>query len=212
VMAVPVTAGAERTILLRRFALLPLAAKREYLGYVATAPFMVHRYASFGGGKLFGRDLEALSAAGLDGLFGRYDVAWVVGCAPQTMRRLRELASVLAADESLGDCQVFRVLTPARSRILEGQGRARADLDRIEVDDASGERLVLKYHWIPNLRTEPRLPIEEVREPGAAVGFIGVRPGGLRHFSVVLDGPMDLLRAMAAPKLRTAHDPESLRR
>ena len=197
VTPVPVTAGAERTILLRRFALLPLAAKREYLGYVATAPFMAHRYASFADGKLFGRDLGTLSAAGLGALLDRYDVSWVVGCAAATIDRLRQLTSLFAADEALGDCQVFRVLAPARSRFLEGKGRARADLDRIDVDDASGERLVLKYHWLPNLGTVPPLPIAEVAQPDAPVGFIGVRPGGVRHFTIVLRGPLGLVSVRA---------------
>ena len=191
----PVAAGATRTILLRRFALLPLEAKREYLGYVATAPFMAHRYASFTGGKLFGRDLGALSAADLDAMLGRYDVTWVVGCAPQTVRRLSELSGVLDANEVLGDCQVFRVRAPVRSRFLEGQGRVHAELDRIDVSGASGERVVLKYHWLPNLRTEPPLPIEEVRLPGAAVGFIGIRPGAVRDFTILLRGPLDLVAA-----------------
>jgi hypothetical protein len=207
VIPVPVTPGAERTILLRRFALLPLEAKREYLGYVATAPFMAHRYASFAAGKLFGRDLGTLSAADLGALLDRYDVSWIVGCAAGTIDRLRQLTALLAADEVLGDCEVFRVLAPARSRFLEGKGRARADLDRIDVDEASGERLVLKYHWLPNLSTVPPLPIEEVAQPGAPVGFIGVRLGGVRHFTIVLRGPLGLLSVMAAEEPRAARKP-----
>ncbi|MGH7897820.1 MAG: hypothetical protein ACREQQ_07700, partial [Candidatus Binatia bacterium] len=46
-------------------------------------------------------------------------------------------------------------------------------------------RIVLKYHWLPTLRTEPPLPIEEAPQPGAPVGFIAVRPGGRRDFDVV---------------------------
>jgi hypothetical protein len=183
-MAAPVTAGAERTIWIRRFALLPFAVKREYLGYVATAPFMAHRYAGFADGKLLGRDLGTLSAPDLAGMLARYDVSWIVGCAPRTLNRLREFTSVVVEHEAVGDCKVFRVLAPTRSRFLEGEGRVQADLDRIDVTQVLGDRLVLKYHWLPNLRTEPPLPIAEAPQPGAKAGFIAIEPRDVREFTI----------------------------
>jgi hypothetical protein len=59
-----------------------------------------------------------------------------------------------------------------------------ADVDRIDVKDAAGDRVVLKYHWVPMLRTDPPLPIEEAHAPGMPVGFIAVRPGTVRDFTI----------------------------
>ncbi|MGH2669127.1 MAG: hypothetical protein ACRDH5_08445, partial [bacterium] len=55
----------------------------------------------------------------------------------------------------------------------------------IEVRRAAGGRLVLKYHWLPTLRTIPKLRIEEAPQPHARVGFIAVHPEGHTEFSVV---------------------------
>jgi hypothetical protein len=57
-------------------------------------------------------------------------------------------------------------------------------LDRIAVTHAVGDRIVLKYHWVPGLRTDPPLPIEEAPQRGASVGFIAVRPGATADFTI----------------------------
>ena len=75
-------------------------------------------------------------------------------------------------------------------------------LDRIEVRQAAGERLILKYHWMPGLRTDPPLPIEEARQPGAPVGFIAIRPGTTTDFTIRPRGAVErvisLVKAGAA--------------
>ena len=76
------------------------------------------------------------------------------------------------------------VREPQRSRVAVGAGDARAELDRIEVRDAEGERIVLSYHWLSTLRTIPPLRIEPEPLAGAlgrpSRGYPGGTPG-LRH-------------------------------
>jgi len=167
-----------------RFALLPTIVPREFLGYVGVEPFVAHRYARFEEGVLFGRHVAALSGADLEAIFARYAVSWVVGCQPATIDVFERFSSLVEDVAPAADCRIFRVRSPQRSRFLDGDGRVVADVDRIDVRDASGDRVVLKYHWVPTLHTVPELPIEEVREPGMPVGFIAVRPGGIRDFSI----------------------------
>lgn len=181
----PSAAGSPIQINLKRFALMPLRTGAEFLGYSGTGPLTAQRYAAYRHGILLGRPLSKLDAAGAEDLFGRYAVTHVVGCAGQTLRDLRRLGTVVEPVAPVGDCWAFRVRLPRASRVLEGRGEVRAGLDRIEVRAAAGERVVLKYHWVPTLRTEPPLPIEEAPQPGAPVGFIAVRPGGVRDFDVV---------------------------
>jgi hypothetical protein len=177
----PASASAERTISIKRFALLPLSAPAEFIGYAGTGPISPQRYATFHHGSLLGRRISDID----EELLRRYAVTHVVGCNPQTVRDLRRLTTVLEPEVPLDDCWSFRVRHPEPSRVLAGRGDVRAGLDRIEVRGAEGHRVVLKYHWLPTLRTEPPLPIEEAPQPGAAVGFIAVRPGGQRDFDVV---------------------------
>jgi hypothetical protein len=145
---------------------------------------MAHRYARFDGDTLLGRKFHGLSEGEFTGLLNRYAIAWVVGCTGETVDTLRRFSDSIEEVASAADCPIFRVRAPQRSRFLEGTGRVTADFDGLQVGDAAGDRIVLKYHWVPNLTTEPPLPIEEAREPGAPVGFIAVRPQGTRDFTI----------------------------
>lgn len=174
-----------RLIAARQFALLPLSLPRELLGSIATAPLAAVRYAKFEDGVLFGKHLSDLSSEALEATLGRYAISWIAACSKNGVEGLRAFPRVVEETAPAGECAIFRVRAPERSRLLEGKGSVRASLDRIEVRGATGERLVLKYHWMPGLRTEPPLPIEEAPQPGAATGFIAVRPGDRRDFVIL---------------------------
>jgi hypothetical protein len=173
-----------RAIAVHRFALAPITLPRELIGYIGVSPFAVHRYARFEPGSLLGKRLADLSEAALDATLRRYAISWVVGCTGPTLSGLRAFSSLLEETDHVAGCRAFRVRTPERSRLLEGSGRVQADLDRLEVTEAAGERLVLKYHWVPNLRTEPSLRIAEAPQPGAPVGFIAVWPERTETFII----------------------------
>lgn len=182
----------------QRFGLLPLSIRREFIGYAGTTPFMAHRYAKFVGAELLGQDLGRLGDDGLKTLLDRYSVAWVVACSANALAELRKHPSIVEETANAADCRILRVTEPARTRFLEGAGRVHAEIDRIEVTEASGERLVLKYHWVPGLRTEPALRIAEAPQPGAPVGFIAVWPEGVRSFAIVPRGPFEVLRGSSS--------------
>jgi len=206
----PVEGRLGRVIVVRRFALLPLRVEREFLGYVGTAPFLAHRYAGFEGGKFFGKSLAALSDADFANLLSRYAVSWLVACTDEALAGVRRFASVVDEVESAADCRIFRVRRPDRSRLVEGSGEVRATLDRIEVTHAAGDRVVLKYHWMPSLRTDPPLPIDEARLPGAPVGFIAVRRGDVSNFTIRPRGAVERVGSLVGA-LATNHEGTSPR-
>jgi hypothetical protein len=173
-----------RAILSARFALMPTMVRREFLGYIGVEPFAAHRYARFDGQTLLGQRFIGLPEEGFAAILNRHAISWVVGCNAGTLAELRRFATTLEEAVPAADCRIFRVRVPQRSRFLEGSGQVRADFDRIDVTDAAGDRVVLKYHWLPTVRVEPPLPIEEARQPGLPVGFIAVRPRGTRDFTI----------------------------
>ena len=181
----PAARDSERTIPFKRFALLPLRTGREFLGYYFTGAHSVQRYASFGRGGILGHVLARLDDGEARELFSRFAITRIVACTPPSVRHLVRLRGALKPPRSLGGCWMFPVRDPDPSLLLEGRGEVFAELDRIQVRNAEGERLLLKYHWMPTLRTEPPLRLEEVRRHGMPVGFIAVRPGGVRDFAIV---------------------------
>ena len=202
----PVEGRLGRVIVVRRFAFLPLLVEREFLGYVGTAPFLAHRYAGFEAGKLFGKSLATLSEAEFAALLSRYAVSWVVACTAEALAGVSKFTGVVDEVEPAVDCRIFRVRHPDRSRFLEGSGEVRAMLDRIEVRQAAGDRLILKYHWTPGLRTDPPLPIEEARRPDAPVGFIAIRPGTTTDFTIRPRGAVERVISLVATTARETDD------
>jgi len=181
----PATSTSGRRTLVHRFTLLPLTVDREFIGVTGLGLFAAQRYAGFGFDNFLGRRLQAVSGEELRELLARFAISTVVACSPAARSALTRFPDLLDRRAALADCLALRVRNPETSRFLEGGGQVHADLDRIEVRGVRGERLVLKYHWLPTLRTEPPLPIEEYRKPGWPVGFISVRPDGVENFAVV---------------------------
>jgi len=181
----PIQPGGTVTSVFRRFVFLPLQVEREFLGEGSLCPLSAQRYAGFAYGRLCGASLDSLGPAELHALLDRYAIAWVIAQSPKTIDTLGRFPQTLEPAVTIDDLTVFRVLDPERSRLIEGEGIVHASLDRIEVHAARGRRLVLKYHWLPNLRAVPPLRIEEAPQPGAVVGFIAVYPEGQDEFSIV---------------------------
>jgi hypothetical protein len=182
----PAAPGSSRLVGMFRFTLLPLEHAREFLGTDHMETVIAERYATFHEGRLLGYPLERIDAALLRELLDRYAVSTVIACSADARTTFDRFGEVVIPIREIADCRGYRVREAVTSRLLEGRGRVRTRLDRLEVRDAEGGRLVLKYHWIPSLATEPPLPIEEARQPGAPVGFIAVRPGGVRDFDIVV--------------------------
>jgi hypothetical protein len=182
---VPAFAGSPRLMTVKRFGLLPLRLGRECLGYGGTGALSPQVYATFGFTRLLGLDLERATRDDLDATLRRYAVSRIVACSAAARAALSRFAGVVEPLREVAGCELLRVARPEPSRLLRGRGRVTAGLDRIEVRDAEGERIVLKYHWIPGLRTDPPLRLEEYRLQRAPVGFVSVYPEGVRDFTVL---------------------------
>jgi hypothetical protein len=186
----PAYPGARETIYANRFALLPLRSGLECLGYTGTSYLGAERYAAFSYGNLFGQRIDSLTPARLRALLGRYAISWLVACDAAPKQSLARFAEVLEYAETAEDCWIFRVREPDASRVLEGSARVTASPDRIDVADAAGERLVLKYHWAPILRAEPPVRLERAPQPGSPVGFIAAYPQGRSAFTIFAAGSL----------------------
>ena len=64
-------------------------------------------------------------------------------------------------------------ITP--SYFLKGSGELEAAINRITIHSPSEGEIVLKYHWIEGLKTDPPLEIGSVKVLDDPVGFIRLR-------------------------------------
>jgi hypothetical protein len=64
---------------------------------------------------------------------------------------------------------------------LAGEGKVKADYNRLELSDLKGNEVTLKFHWVEGLTAEPPTNIEPVRMADDPIPFIKLinPPSGL---------------------------------
>jgi hypothetical protein len=162
-------------------ALVPIYTRRELLGGPQPDMLPLQGRFDFAAGALAGRSLATWSAAEFAALLERYNVGAVVAWSPAARAFLAAQSGVLAPAATLHGFEIYTATRPS-TYLLAGRGRVRADYNRLEVSEARGEELILKYHWTDGLQATPAVPIERAVVPDDPVGFIRVRPGGETRF------------------------------
>ncbi len=131
---------------------------REFIG----GPYPYHHFAGFWDGMLFNRHIEAIPHDAFLRYMGLYNVRWILVHSKESKRYLAGVPGVvpLASHEGL---QTYRVEQEA-SFFAEGSGVvASKGPNRVVLDDLNGRSVVLKYHFIQGMRSEPPTAIGFVR-------------------------------------------------
>lgn len=119
--------------------------------------------------------------AELQEYFDTYAVGWVVLAGEYGALDYRQ--DYLEPVAKVADHRVYRVRKEP-SYFLRGSGRVTEQvMNRVKVEDASGEDVVLRFHWFEPLACRPDCVVERFAIPGDRVGFIRV-PNPPRSFEI----------------------------
>ena len=148
-----------------------------------------HGYANAGIWDAFGRDLDSYTQAELSEVMQAFNVKWVVTNASfdsdfytfDDVARLRP--DMIQLIDEVAGYRVYHTRWPA-DEFLVGSGDVSAQMNRLTVRDASAGRVVLKYHWLPTLRSDPPLPMRAYAVLDDPVGFIEVDNGAVQDFVI----------------------------
>jgi hypothetical protein len=122
----------------------------------------------------------------------RYNVAYVVMTYPYVAAVERRTDLLAPAGIHGGLHRAYRVKKPS-GYFMTGSGRVAAGLNRIAVTEARPEpgtqALILRYHWMSELRCRPNCRVERAPVDGDTAGFIRVigEPTLPAAFTVTLD-------------------------
>ena len=70
------------------------------------------------------------------------------------------------------------------SFFIRGSGSIKADYDRIEIDNPSSGEIVIKYHWLETLKTEPKVEMEPVMMRDDPIPFIKLNNPGYDRITI----------------------------
>ena len=146
---------------------LAVQTQREFIG----GPYVHMHHAGFWDGTLFGRPVEAWTAEELIERLRLYNVRWIIVHSPRSQAVMAKLPGV-APRVRRGQIAIFE-LKGENSYFLQGSGSVSARRwNRLELSDIAGQSVVLKYHYLPWLRTEPAVRIEAFAVPGDPTPFV----------------------------------------
>jgi hypothetical protein len=153
--------------------LLPQLTGRQLIGGPINLYNDRHHFAEFHSGKIFKRDIAALSDAELRNYLGLYNIGAIAAFHPASLQRLAAFPGLISLDQRVGPVHLLKV-NQALNWFVEGQGKVKATYNRIELSELSGKVIILKYHWVAGLKSEPPAKIEPVLLAGDPIPFIKI--------------------------------------
>jgi hypothetical protein len=154
-------------------AFIPHWSGRELIGGPINLYNDRHHFAEFHSGRLFGRAIQAFSDEEIKEYFRLYNIGAVVAFHPASLKRLASVSGLVTLDRRIGPVHLMRVNQPS-GWFVRGQGRVIAKLNRLEVSTSGANEVVLKYHWLNGLVSNPPATIIPVKIYDDPIPFIKV--------------------------------------
>jgi hypothetical protein len=132
-----------------------------------------HHFAEFHSGKLLKRDIGVFSDQELRNYFKLYNIGAVVAFYPPSVERLESVPGLVTLDRRIGPVHLLKV-NQNLSWFVQGEGKVKADLNRLKITEIKGQEVILKYHWIDGLRSEPTVKIAAVKLADDPIPFIKI--------------------------------------
>jgi len=156
-------------------ALLPEHVKREYLCGPRPIYPIKHSYASFTEGLLFEKKIEDYSLEELKHYCTIYNVKWIVCWFEKSKELFSRYPDFLVKLAEIDKLTIYQV-TMQPSFFLKGKGVIHADYNRLELNQLAAENgeIIISYHWMKNLKTNPETKLERVFIGDDPIGFIRI--------------------------------------
>ena len=133
-------------------------SQREFIG----GPYPFTDFANFWDGWLFGRPISDIPVERMAHYFNLYNVGWIIVHSEQAKRYFDELPNVRAEGQH-GRLRAYTVKGP-HSYFIEGAGQVEArGHNHLLLSGISGKEVVLKYHYVPGMASEPPVAIQGIR-------------------------------------------------
>lgn len=134
-----------------------------------------HHFANFRSGKLFGRDIATYSPSQLHSYCERYNIRYIIMFHPRSVQAFRNLGEHYPLTFSYQTKRFSCVELRRQSNwFITGRGHLEAKPNRIHCWDVEGNEVVLKYHWVRQLVSQPDLRIEPLRVGDDPIPFIKI--------------------------------------
>jgi hypothetical protein len=152
---------------------IPHWSGRELIGGPINLYNDRHHFAEFHSGRLLGRDIQGFTDDEIKKYFRLYNIGAVVAFHPASLKRLRSIPGLITLDRRIGPVHLMTVNQPS-DWFVRGQGQITATLNRLEVSTSGAKEVILKYHWLDGLVSNPPATIIPIKIYDDPIPFIKV--------------------------------------
>jgi hypothetical protein len=156
-------------------ALFPEQVKREYLCAPRPLYPIKHSYASFTTGVLFEKKIEDYSLQELKERVEIYNVKWIVCWLEQSKKVFNRYPDYLVKKAEIDTFTIYEV-NKNPSFFLKGEGVVKSDYNRLALSQlaAADDEVIISYHWMKGLQSNPARKLERVFVGNDPIGFIRI--------------------------------------
>lgn len=130
---------------------------REFIG----GPYPFKHFANFWDQWLFNRPIEEIENMEFQQYAELYNVGWILVFSDASKRYFDQMPGVRAID-GFKKLKAYALEAPL-TYFLEGQGKVQhRDFNQLLLTDLQGETIILKYHYLRGIKSDPSVQIEPV--------------------------------------------------
>ncbi len=156
---------------------LAVQSSREFIG--GAYPHM--HFANFWDNWMFGRTADGLPAERFREYLALYNVGWMLVFSDRVKRTMAGMPEISLVAQQ-GPLALYRVNLP-HSFFIQGAGEVTGRAtNRLDLANLEGDTIVLKYHFVPGMVTEPPTQVDGIQMLDDPQPFIRIRrpPRSLR--------------------------------
>jgi hypothetical protein len=154
-------------------------SRREFIG----GPYPFANFAGFWDATAFGKPIEQISQPTFSQYLDLYNVGWILVHSPVAKHYLDNIPGVVPV-ASYGELKAYRYEHPL-TYFLVGSGQVvEQRTNSVVLDNVAGSEIVLKFHRVPGLKSDPPatiLPVKLMDDPNPFIRILNP-PKQLRLF------------------------------
>jgi hypothetical protein len=151
--------------------LVPHLTGRQLIGGPINLYNDRHHFAEFHSSIMFKKNVQTLSVDEISDYFRLYNIGAIVAFHPASIQRLQSIPGLVTVEQRIGTVHLMKVNQPL-SWFIEGAGKVKTGLNRLELSELKGNEVILKYHWVEGLTASPPTKVELVKMLDDPIPFI----------------------------------------
>jgi hypothetical protein len=155
--------------------------QREIIGGPQCLMTNKYLFANFYNGLFFEKPIASYSDLDMKDYLKLYNIKWIIVWTPESTDHFDKLQGFVNKIHQIDNFSIYQA-NQNTDYFLKGKGKINVNYNRIWISNASEGEVVIKYHWLPTLKTDPPLPIECYNIEKDPIGFIKVKNGDISNF------------------------------